>query len=79
MVPTERRLADMAAGVMAACVCFLLGGFLALASLFAMADGTGDPQLFAVGVLSVGLILGGFRLLGRLGRGRRGEARVGGR
>ncbi len=57
-------------GAMAAGVCFLLGGFLALAALFALLDGEESAQLYALGAAGVGLVFGGFFLLGRLGRRR---------
>ena len=63
-------MAEKVVGAMAAGVCFLLGGFLALASLSALMDGEDRPVLYALGATGVGLVFGGSLLLWKLTRRR---------
>jgi hypothetical protein len=51
-------------------VCLLFGGFLALASFFAIFDGEVGEHLYILGVCGVGLVIGGLVLMLRLTRSK---------
>jgi len=61
-------VAEKVVGGCAVLLCFQLGGFLSLASFFAMKDGRGDFYLPLLLVLGVCLVVGRFALMWKLVR-----------